>query len=137
MSRKMGRPLIEIDSESFDKLCFMHCTESEIAGFFECSIDTIGRWCKRTYKTTFAELREQKASRGKVSLRRMQWKLAEKGDKTMLIWLGKQELGQMDKSREEITGKDGGPLEHIVGMSDDELERKAKQILSRRTGNTN
>jgi hypothetical protein len=30
-------------------------------------------------------------------LRRLQWKLARAGNATMLIWLGKQWLGQTDK----------------------------------------
>ncbi|MDD1729831.1 MAG: hypothetical protein LUQ50_12265 [Methanospirillum sp.] len=42
-------------------------------------------------------------------------------------WREKQEI--------EHTGKDGGPIE-IMRMSDNELEHRAKQILSRRTGNT-
>lgn len=35
---------------------------------------------------------------GKASLRRMQFKSAEDGNVTMQIWLGKQMLGQRDKS---------------------------------------
>ena len=34
---------------------------------------------------------------GKTSLRRMQWEKAQSGNTTMLIWLGKQMLGQKDK----------------------------------------
>jgi hypothetical protein len=45
---------------------------------------------------------------GRASLRRMQFKLAESGNATMCIWLGKQFLGQKD--HHELTGKDGGPV---------------------------
>lgn len=102
---KRGRPLKDIDAEKFAKLCFMHCTLEEISGFFECSEDTIERWCKREYKLNFADIYKQKSSLGKISLRRWQWRRAEDGDKTMLIWLGKQELGQTDKVEQEITGQ--------------------------------
>ena len=40
-----------------------------------------------------------------------------------------------DRAQHEISGPDGGPIE-ITRMTDDELEHRAKQILSRRAGNT-
>lgn len=36
---------------------------------------------------------------------------AKRGSVPMLIWLGKNELGQAD--RHEHTGKDGGPIETV------------------------
>lgn len=92
---KMGRPRKEIDQEQFEKLCGIMCTEEEIAGFFGCSVDTIERWCKRTYKMTFADIYKEKCSRGKMTLRRYQWELAKK-NVGMAIFLGKQYLGQRD-----------------------------------------
>lgn len=92
---KMGRPRIEIKKDDFEKLCALQCTEEEIAGFFDCSIDTINRWCKSTYDETFAETYKKKSALGKMSLRRYQFKLAEK-NASMAIFLGKQILGQKD-----------------------------------------
>ena len=92
---KMGRPRKEIDKVLFEKLCGIMCTEEEIAGIFECSVDTIERWCKREYKTTFAEIYKEKSARGKMNLRKTQFKLAEK-NAGMAIFLGKQYLGQKD-----------------------------------------
>ena len=51
----MGRPRIEIDQKQFESLCGLQCTLAEIASFFQCSEDTIERWCKRTYDITFAD----------------------------------------------------------------------------------
>lgn len=93
---KMGRPTVKIDKEMFEKLCFMHCTQEEIAGFFDCSVDTITRWSVRTYNQTFAETYKIKSASGKISLRRLQFKSAEAGNVAMQIWLGKQYLGQRD-----------------------------------------
>lgn len=115
---KRGRPLIEIDEEKFEKLCFIHCTLEEISGFFNCSEDTVERWCKREYKMNFAVIYKQKSSRGKISLRRWQWRRAEEGDKTMLIWLGKQELGQRDKLDNQVTGYNNGPIDVEVSLVD-------------------
>lgn len=91
----MARPRIEIDQKQFENLCGLQCTLKEIAGFFNCSEDTIERWCKRTYKESFADVYEKKSSEGKISLRRAQKKLAEKSA-AMAIFLGKQILGQKD-----------------------------------------
>ncbi len=91
----MARPRKEIDQEQFKKLCAIQCTEEEIAGVFDCSVDTIERWCKRTFKTSFAETFKKYSAAGKMSLRRAQFKLAEK-NAAMAIFLGKNYLGQRD-----------------------------------------
>lgn len=93
----MARPRKEINWDEFDKLCQLHATQTEIASWFAISVDTIDRAVKRTHGVGFAEYYAQKAAGGKISLRRQQWQMAMKGDKTMLIWLGKQHLEQSDK----------------------------------------
>lgn len=92
---RTGRPKIEIDKVKFERLCGIMCTLEEIAGIFGCSEDTIERWCKETYKTTFAEAFKRYSATGKSSLRRMQFELAKR-NAAMAIWLGKQYLGQKD-----------------------------------------
>lgn len=96
----MSRPRKEIDWGTLDKLCAMMCTLEEIAGFFDCSIDTIENRVKEQYGITFAEYFKLKSGLGKASLRRYQWKAAEGGNVTMQIWLGKQYLGQRDTSEQ-------------------------------------
>ena len=91
----MGRPQKVIDHVQFEKLCALQCTLQEIAGWFDCSEDTIEHWCKRTYKESFSEVYSKKRGAGKISLRRAQWKLAEKSA-AMAIFLGKNYLGQRD-----------------------------------------
>ena len=91
----MGRPRKEIDKKIFESLCGLQCTLEEIAGVFDCSADTIERWCKREYKQTFAEVYKKHSAKGKMSLRRTQFKLAEKSA-AMAIFLGKNYLGQKD-----------------------------------------
>ena len=92
---KAGRPRINIDKDQFEKLCGIQCTLEEIAGFFNCSEDTIQRWCEREYKANFAVIFKIHSMQGKISLRRAQFKLAQKNT-SMAIWLGKQYLGQKD-----------------------------------------
>lgn len=91
----MARPQIEIDQKQFESLCALQCTLQEIAGWFNCSEDTIERWCKRTYDEGFAEAYKKHSVKGKMSLRRAQFRLAETSA-AMAIFLGKNYLGQSD-----------------------------------------
>lgn len=91
----MARPQVEIDAKVFKNLCAIFCTLDEIAGVFDCSPDTIERWCKRELKMSFADAYKKESGRGKSSLRRAQFKLAEKSA-AMAIFLGKNYLGQTD-----------------------------------------
>lgn len=100
----MGRPLIEIDQETFEGLCKIQCTLNEIACVFNCSEDTVQRWCQRTYESTFADAHKKHSQEGKASIRRLQYKSANGGNVTMQIWLGKQYLGQRDKQEIEHSG---------------------------------
>lgn len=88
------------------------CTLDEIAGFFDCSPDTIENWCKREFKQSFSDTYKKYSSKGKISLRRYQFKLAETHP-AMAIWLGKQYLGQKD----------------TPDVDDPEALKRAKEIL--------
>ena len=86
----MARPKIKLDYDAIKKLAYMQCTQSEIASFCECSVDTLSR------DKSFAEIYKQGQDNGRMSVRRWQFKSAEGGNTGMLIWLGKQYLGQRD-----------------------------------------
>lgn len=96
-----GRPPKQLDQKTFENLCRIQCTEREIASVFECSIDAVCDWCKRTYGATFADTFKMYADQGKASLRRTQFRLAEK-NAPMAIFLGKQILGQTDKVEQTV-----------------------------------
>lgn len=97
-----GRPRKEIDKTNFEKLCGLQCTEIEICYWFDVSVDTLERWCKRTYGAKFADIYALKRSDGLISLRRSQFQLADK-NAAMAIWLGKQYLNQKEPGRAEIS----------------------------------
>ena len=88
-----------ISKQQFEALCAIQCTQEEILSVLNLSDKTLNSWCKRTYNKSFSEIFKEKRQGGKASLRRMQWKLAEK-NATMGIWLGKQYLGQKDRDVE-------------------------------------
>lgn len=85
-----------IDKKVFENLCGLQCTLLEICDAFDVDDKTLNEWCKKNYGTTFSEVFKTKRGKGQISLRRMQWKLAEK-NASMAIFLGKQYLGQKDK----------------------------------------
>lgn len=94
---KTGRPEAVIDGRQFTAMCQLQCTESEICSVLGVTEKTLAKWCESTYGMRFSQIFKIKREGGKVSLRRMQWKNAEGGNTSMLIWLGKQYLGQRDK----------------------------------------
>lgn len=85
----------DINKEQFEKLCQMMCTKEEICSFFGVAHDTLEKFCKQNYGDTYLHVFKTHNDIGKVSLRRLQMKHAEKNP-TMAIWLGKQYLGQKD-----------------------------------------
>lgn len=91
----MPRPTAEFDKKAFESLCALQCTKNEICDFFGTTDKTLENWCKRTYGLGFSDVFKQKRGKGKTSLRRIQWRLAEK-NASMAIWLGKQYLNQSD-----------------------------------------
>lgn len=117
MAKKGGRPTIEINKDNFESLCNLQCTKTEIAGFFHCSEDTIENYCHKTYNECFSAVYKKYSQGGKISLRREQWKLAQKGNCSMLIWLGRQWLGQTDKG--VIEREDVETFEGVVDVLND------------------
>ena len=103
IARKVGRPVKEVNKELFEKLCGLHCTLQEIAGCLGVSDYTLEKWCEQEYGKKFLDVFKEKSMRGNVSLRRMQWKLAEKCP-AMAIFLGKNFLGQKDERDVEVRG---------------------------------
>ena len=95
MAHAGGRPVKEIDRKTFESLCAIQCTYEEICSVLDVNDKTLTKWCKKTYGKSFSEIFGIKRQNGKASLRRMQWKLAEKNP-SMAIFLGKNILNQRD-----------------------------------------
>jgi hypothetical protein len=94
----MARPKANIDWTKVNKYLQAQCNGTGIAGLLGISPDTLYRACQEVHKMGFDAYSEQKKSEGKELLRGKQYQVAMGGDKTMLVWLGKQYLGQQDKS---------------------------------------
>ena len=97
---KDGKKGNAINKEQFEKLGAMMCTGEEISAFFGVSYDTLNNFCIQEYEMTFVKKVKELHEYGKASLRRTQFKIAEKGNSAMAIFLGKQYLGQTDKAEQ-------------------------------------
>ena len=119
----MARPRKEIDKEEFEKLCALQCTYTEICAWFDVTDKTLNTWCKRVYDMSFSEIFAIKREKGKISLRRSQFQLAQK-NAPMAIFLGKNYLGQRDSI--EYEDKDAiNKLDQILkSMSDKAKDEK-------------
>jgi hypothetical protein len=124
---RAGRKPVHIDLEQVEKLAAIQCTEAEIASVIGVSERTIER---RKQQPDFAEAMARGKARGRVSLRRSLWALAQKGNPAGNIFLAKNLLGYKDYFTNEHSGPDGGPI--VIGpapelgeLTDDELKQLA------------
>jgi hypothetical protein len=102
-----GAPEIVIDMAALQSLVEIQCTAEECASVMGISVDTIDRRLKEAGYAGFADFYKKHMDSGKTSLRRAQWKAATiDHNPTMLVWLGKQVLGQKDRQEVELTVSD-------------------------------
>ena len=89
----MARPKkYDIDTKQLTALAKLGCTNKEMADFFGCSADLLEK--------SYSEYLTKGRAEQKMRLRQLQWKSAEKGNVSMLIFLGKNILGQQDRLEE-------------------------------------
>ncbi len=112
---KPGRPkVIVADEPTLERVKMLAAgqhTQAEAAAILGVSLATFEGFLRSNEKAR--EVWEEGRGSGQGSLRRMQFLAAQKGNVTMQIWLGKQYLGQKDKS--EVENK------HEIGESVKEL----------------
>lgn len=120
--------------EFFEELCSKFCEQKEISNIMRTSITKINLYCKKHYideddghKMTFGEVQEMFRSRGALKIRNKQWELIEKGNLQMIMWYGKNYLGQkdnptIDNSLEEIKN-------NITSLSEILFEPKANRNI--------
>ena len=104
-----GRPRTVVDERVLAGLAAIQCTYNEMAAVL--SVD------ESTLRLHYKDLIEKERDAGKMGLRRAQMQSAYKGNATMLIWLGKQYLGQKDKH--ELGDGNGNLIPMLVVRRED------------------
>jgi hypothetical protein len=100
----VGRNNIPVPPDEIELMAKIGCTDTEIADHFNIKDDTLRR--------NFADYLIKGRSELKQRLRKAQLKLALSGNATMLIWLGKNILGQQESPQ--------GSAKGVLPFSDDE-----------------
>jgi hypothetical protein len=116
----MPRPKSEIDLDELEKLCAMQCTDEEIAAYMRVSTRTIER---RRKVPSFREAMERGKAKGRISVRRNLFRLANNGNVGANIFLAKNALGYKDVVSNQHSGPEGGPIE--MSLADVLRERKS------------
>ena len=87
---------ISPDPDKIQMLASFGCSITEIAKYFRIDESTV----RKKYKDELETGRESL----KVKLRQLQWDHAARGNTALLIWLGKQYLGQTDRKEIDLIG---------------------------------
>ena len=116
----MSRPLADIDGSKVEAMAAIGCTEVEIATVLGCHATTL---CNR-FSKEYHKGRENL----KMRLRKKQTEVALGGNIVMLIFLGKQYLGQSDK--QEITGAGGGPVDTRITVASAEDKKNVERVMN-------
>jgi len=117
-----GRKPARIDPALLRNLAGIGATWIEIEAVMGVCEDSI----RNRMKVDKGLARQYREGRGEgaVTLRRLQWHQAEAGNPTMLIWLGKQLLGQRDNLDQKLSGNVSITVEsgvpRSVGRPDDD-----------------
>lgn len=99
-----------IDWEQVDTLLTAGCTGTEVAGYLGIHADTLYKRCEEEKLIGFTAYLQEKRSNGKALLRAKQYSKAmgktDTGDTTLLIWLGKVSLDQIESKKIEDQEKE-------------------------------
>ena len=129
----MPRPKVKIDLAELEKLCGMQATDEEVAAFFDVSTKTIER---RRKNKRFREVMERGKAKGRVSVRRNLFRLANAGNVAASIFLSKNLLAYRDYFNNEITGAAGGPIQVATKPDFSQLTDEELRLLRAIAGKT-
>jgi len=131
---KNGRNLAVIDWEKVDQLLVSGQKGTEVAAFLGIHPTTFYRRVEEDKGVSFTEYLQQKRSHGDGLLKTQQFAKAmgytEKGDNTLLIWLGKTRLEQKEHV-DKLPDNDltlTKALERIHSTNFEEMDRKINEL---------
>ncbi len=99
----------------------LQCTNAELGAYFGLTERQI--ITRRAKDPELDEAIKRGSNQGRISLRRKQYEAALAGDKTMLVWLGKNVLGQRDSGLDiNVSGGISFDSDEIRPLLDQKLE---------------
>lgn len=125
----MARNEIPIDWDKVEKAAMAGANGQQIAAMLGVHYNTLVYKAKEQFNCDFSEYLQEKRAKGDNLLITAQYKQALDGNTPMLIWLGKQRLGQVDKK--EIKHEDNAkPQLDFSQLTDEEL-RAYEQLTAK------
>lgn len=109
----MGRPKKEIDEDRVAEMAYDGASNREIAAILGVTEDTI--------RKRFPAILTKQRARRRLDLRIAQRAAAINGNAALLIWLGKQELGQVD--RQVTTHRDEATKQLVIPKRDERYDQ--------------
>lgn len=110
---KPGPPKLHIDWGKVGNLCAAGASGASIAHDLGIAADTLYIRCQEDLGLEFSTFKRQHHERGDDLIRTKQFDLAvNSGNERLLIFLGKNRLGQRD--RVEMTGANGDPIPAVT-----------------------
>ena len=117
---KLGRPpALTADPETcttIRRLAEIQCTHAEAASVLGVHRVTFTRWLASADKAR--EAWDSGQEQGRMSLRRKQFSTALNGNVVMMIWCGKQYLGQRDQVTQEVKVEGANSKEELRTLLD-------------------
>lgn len=96
-SNTRGRKHVKLDETALSEIALESgATDNRLALYF--GVDP------KTMTANYSKLLAQKRAERKIAIARAQYRRAIRGDSTLLIWLGKVELGQTDRQIHDLPG---------------------------------
>lgn len=109
-AKPRGRPLAPLNLREVEKLAAMGCSSPQLAEFFEVDESTVQR--RKRNDDAFKAAIARGQAKARVKLQSAQFDTAVNArNPTMLIWMGKQMLGQRDVTAMEHSAPGGGPIQ--------------------------
>jgi predicted signal transduction protein with EAL and GGDEF domain len=97
-----------INWEIVDKLLEAGCDGTQVAAYLGIHPNTLYERTKTEKECDFSDYKSQKKAKGDVKLLAAQFESAiDDRDKAMMIWLGKQRLGQKEKQETDLNHSGG------------------------------
>jgi hypothetical protein len=122
---KGGRPRKALVHDQVAAMLQIMCTAQEICNVYGIVWETLDARVRDWGYDGFSDMKAQYSATGKMSLRREQWKVAKKGNVTMLKHLGEHWLEQHSKASIDHTSSDKS-MSPAAPLAPEELLREAE-----------
>jgi len=136
VQRPTGRPSAEIEWKVVDELLQAGCLGTEVAAFLGVYPDTLYNRCEKEHGTTFTAYAQQKKQSGDSLLKKAQFDKAigntDKGDNTLLIWLGKVRLEQKETTEHTVAPETLKTFSTMMSQLD-EMQKNRQNVTSEKS----